>query len=929
MYENIELVNPNGQPTAKVVVGSQAQISDGIAAANIAAVLANKAYKSSTLSAQVTGTATCSASGQTAGGSGTCEVTDKKALIEIIVPGQMANAYQFKTLITDTIDRTLQNRVSSNSEDVFSSANSNDVGSTTILSPLRFTTLSSDKKEKLFLIDGSKFMPFKDKTVVDKQSSGFSYVVKQRFWVGSSSNGVRFDESSDEVIAEPRVVAYSLFFDGNDYGIPVCTKADESGNGNWAWCSTSSQYATANHRLEIPFMGANWVISSITPPEASIFVSSTNATKGGTIKLAKEAKYDIINVGGVIDAGDFKIRLADISVATGSTNEHPAIIDILDSSDAVIGQIKVNEGETYTFTQSSTGKQINVHVYRTAPGFTMSAKWAEIAIYSDEIILQDGKAYNLASSNDKNKNFIVSLIWKNRDYSGGNSNDQKRADSLREIVIYNADDFTAKKYKPGETFNFLADPSVFKLTYNGLDLTDADRIPVNIEVTQTTLSLSSNNNDCSGLIEYTGTFVRFSTSGDYFGSGSGTDLLETDKVSSFYFDPVGTIEANDGTETTISDRFDGNSDGKGTQDFTGASDGTNTAGRLQPAIIYQKPGFSCYFVKDITVNTALTELVNPSNGNTIRFDYAGSDSGAYGLFFFTTDDEDLMPPSGGNPDNDLTGIPAISSTDWLKGLAIAYQEDAGKYDTISHYPVTLYVPFYKTSTTTFKLEPSGSTQDRIYYAGVDQKGSTITGAITSWSTFEPTFISERGSVVGNYDSLSYTIHVAKQVGMPTFTFSFADTALAESGEVWEASEGDTKTLDNGVKLKLKEIRENVGTCKVAGGSTPTCTVDMTPVSAKIMPDNVVSVQAVQPYDIRGSNLVISDREAAGVGGVQILVGGPVVNSATADALKDSAVDFDVNTVYVKAIGNKIVVAGKTAADTMQAAKEFIDKLTVN
>ncbi|MEM4209239.1 MAG: S-layer protein, partial [Candidatus Anstonellaceae archaeon] len=112
MYENIELVNPNGQPTAKVVVGSQAQISDGIAAANIAAVLANKAYKSSTLTATVVGSATCSAEGTTAGGSGTCEVLSKKALIEIIVPGQLANAYQFKTLITDTIDRTLQNRVS-------------------------------------------------------------------------------------------------------------------------------------------------------------------------------------------------------------------------------------------------------------------------------------------------------------------------------------------------------------------------------------------------------------------------------------------------------------------------------------------------------------------------------------------------------------------------------------------------------------------------------------------------------------------------------------------------------------------------------------------------------------------------------------------------------------------------------------------------
>jgi len=54
-----------------------------------------------------------------------------------------------------------------------------------------------------------------------------------------------------------------------------------------------------------------------------------------------------------------------------------------------------------------------------------------------------------------------------------------------------------------------------------------------------------------------------------------------------------------------------------------------------------------------------------------------------------------------------------------------------------------------------------------------------------------------------------------------------------------------------------------------------------------------------------------------------------VNSVTADVLADSAVDFDTTSVYVKAIGSKIVVAGKSAADTMQAAEEFIAALQKN
>ena len=72
MYENVELVNPNGQPTAKIVVGSGAQISDGIAGANIASVLANYAYKSSTITAEpsVDGELCGGASAGT--GAGTC-----------------------------------------------------------------------------------------------------------------------------------------------------------------------------------------------------------------------------------------------------------------------------------------------------------------------------------------------------------------------------------------------------------------------------------------------------------------------------------------------------------------------------------------------------------------------------------------------------------------------------------------------------------------------------------------------------------------------------------------------------------------------------------------------------------------------------------------------------------------------------------------
>ena len=68
-YGDKQLVDQNGQPTVKIYVGSKAMISDGVAAANIAAKIANEAYKSSTLTAAVSGKATCSV-GTGVGGTG-------------------------------------------------------------------------------------------------------------------------------------------------------------------------------------------------------------------------------------------------------------------------------------------------------------------------------------------------------------------------------------------------------------------------------------------------------------------------------------------------------------------------------------------------------------------------------------------------------------------------------------------------------------------------------------------------------------------------------------------------------------------------------------------------------------------------------------------------------------------------------------------
>ena len=119
-YGTTQLVDQTGQPTVKIYVGSKAAISDGVAAANIAAKIANEAYKSSTLTASVSGTPTCTV-GAGVSGAGACSIVEssKKVTLEVTLPGSVSGTHTFKTLIYDTIDRTLENRNNTLSEDVY------------------------------------------------------------------------------------------------------------------------------------------------------------------------------------------------------------------------------------------------------------------------------------------------------------------------------------------------------------------------------------------------------------------------------------------------------------------------------------------------------------------------------------------------------------------------------------------------------------------------------------------------------------------------------------------------------------------------------------------------------------------------------------------------------------------------------------------
>src|SRR5512135_273297 len=228
MFGSTTLVDANGAPVAKVVVGSKAAPSDGVAAALIAGKLVSEAYKSQTLTSQVSGTAACTPGTPSGNATGTCSVSNKKAQLQITVPGALAaGTYTFNNLIGDFLNRRLSDR-----EDNTDSSNANEGfaigGSDTSDNANPFTDGTAGgsigpTEEFMYRISGTQYSALADQTLTDVDS-GNTYVEHQDMWIKGNN---RYDSDPKDVVGNVDFLAYTLKFDGpgsDQLGIPECTK---------------------------------------------------------------------------------------------------------------------------------------------------------------------------------------------------------------------------------------------------------------------------------------------------------------------------------------------------------------------------------------------------------------------------------------------------------------------------------------------------------------------------------------------------------------------------------------------------------------------------------------------------------------------------------------------------------------------------------
>ena len=933
-FGNTALVNDQGNTVAKVVVGEHAAASDGVAAANIAAQIAANAWKSTTFTAQVSGSATCAVGDTT--GAGACAISNEQAKLQITVPGSATpGTYTLNSLIADITDRTILDRGQGsltvyNRTTAETSAESHpfsDGGSA--------GGLSGVTNEELYRIGGNSFDPFKQVSVRDGDG-GRDYKESQYLFVQAQS---QYRDSFDDVGGKFKDFIYQVKFDHDQYGIPVCTVSE---NSSWETCSTTSTDHTQNHKVKIKFLGSDWVITKLDDPN-TVIQNETTVVTGGEVDLAKESVGGIINVGESLDAaGGVKVRLDDIKEGS-SASEQSAIVSILDANGAVLKQTTISPGVTQTVSTSG-GVQVRVRVFKTAPGYTFGAKWADMSVISNEMKLKDGDIVDVNGNRDVNSKWKVRLAWKNRDV-GTSAGSINNSDHLRAIIIYrDSSDFLKK----GEGYNLVEDPTGFKFTFKGLDMnpssdTDYDTLKYEYQDTggsfnyvadgSTTTTRESN---ASGFIKVTtGVSGGFSTSQ---GTGSEVRILLLSDNTATILDTTANISKS-------------------------AFDGFNAGGRhsLVPGSVIMKLEGTperWVFLGNLTSTTLQFSTNGFTNDTYVNLQYstagASASLGAGGLIRMGW--AMAGNASGGNNWQSSTGTSgganfsatAADGTSGaaasaqnitnLGGLVILLSEDSGEGQSSSK-PDAIAAYFNLTAKSFNKDSPNTRYQkDKCTTASSGNFSSTRSGHDLEFSTAEPytkevNYITPRGTVCKELSDTVFTLKVAKgRPAHPQYLLSNADAAAGEdSGYTATLGEGESYEVPGtgGVVVKVTEISEKVGACGVGTGGAPACTVDSAGQSAVVLADGK-DPKATYTGALPGSvsqSLVVLDRDASGVD-VLVTVGGPAVNEVTKSVLEGSSVDFNTETKVVKEVadGKKIVVAGLTADDTLEAAKDFIAQL---
>lgn len=836
-YENTELVSNNGQVVSKVVVGSKAQPSDGVAAAKIASYLASRAFQVRQVSAQIEGQATCTVT-TNATTDARCEVVNKSVDLTIIMPGLRSNqVVNINPLIAETLDTEVGDRdapASSDSLNVltklwddYAHPDQDQVGNSNLFG------ISSSNTYDAYVIDYRNYDGFKLYPVQGRSLSGQQE--KQRVYIAGNTDY----DGDGKVRFKVKDIVYSAVFGPSDNGLPLCPGDP---NKEYSVCDDNKKIGAS--RAKISFMGQDWYITKVEVPTqtASSSFPSTQVYRvnNAEVHLAKESTYGIVNVGESLATEDGSLRVQLDDINKNDLLGNPAIVSVLDANNNTLIQDQIKPGETKTLNLGG-GKTIKVHVYQTAPGVVLSAKWAEMAILKDSIVLTDGKQF----LDDQNTVYTVGIGFTHTGAPQLASNLQYTATHLKEIVVYatNLNDYMNKGDKL-----YLTDVNnykVFELSYDGL----------------TTPAMENVN-------------LRYSTS----------------PISGTFADGSTSFSVAEYVEVSLSQpvRFNNN-----------LNDGSNNLFSGEQKVFY-------YVTDPRPSGLSQGELLVRYNNKY----YKVANPGPISLDF--------------RPAGNIHGALKFGNN---LGLYIRLIEDIGRVKNIDSDGTLEVVP----DTNNNELDSTGGNNDEVRYA--------INSPAYTWNNYgyqiaanyKTPFITPRGTEAsGSGVSRTYKVPVEVRRAQILFKATDLGSVAPNSVQLQNMVEGETRDVP-GSDIKVRVDKIKVETRLVGTVSGGTAVPNMDNVKAVIVDgtQKLSNMMVATPaYSTGYPDVVVLDSSPEASSGTMILVGGPVVNSKTAEVLSGTQNPLSsTNRVLVREVAQgKVVVAGWEAQDTLQAVEQFLASL---
>jgi hypothetical protein len=980
-FQNIPIINNNGQPVVQIVVGSSAKPSDGVVAANIAAAIGNLAFTSVPVTASVNQTQANKVLGVSVSSSSYTLSNQQVWLNESGIVSSSSTSYVFGALIGSVLNQAV----------ILNSPQSTKTlqGAGTQYSFPETTTTSTSPAASPYTSAGS--VPFITSVVASNNGGGVSF--PSGFSVGGSplndnlleitnsqlptlaSNFGGNGESTylwltgfpvfDQGTSGALVNKFMLMDAGGAYQATFSTPIQDSGNSN------STQI-----NVPIKLLGQNYTIINESPAgshavggHAGSFgtsVVSTSVVAGGHIFLASSlAPIQTIYVGHNISSGPWTVELTDLG-QPNSNGLSPASLSVMYNGQ-LTNTSSVQPGTTTKF--NVTGKTLYVNVNATFAGLYAYQKWAKMQLYTNVFEVQSGHQYNQTTNGN---GWYDTLLWTNTSGSGG-------AKALQSIIIYNT---SPGNLGVGQSFTFIENPQRYKLTFLGDTLGSANFDSVTVTSTNQGSTIYQNLGSIvtPGLsitnitepVQLLTTTSQIPNAFTYAGQTSSSvqyDLTPyklNEDANAVSTTAAGFLTANDAVNSVILSYAGDNALGAGnwitvsnplTVLITGYATGASTSPTTQ-SIPFNAPTQTIplttklYNVTGIQLNRALpgSLSINVTAGNSL-VTVANSivlaslvNLGTPGVLYnvngqnyesmsVTATGNVIYNQQNGQTTNTfvLTTVPAGHQPAVGVGQYFQYTigEVAVPTNTAAVDGITIGIDNSTSgpiSSQQFQLNYSaayGTAGSTTFYTGSRDNVTYTSSAGTVLNNVQAQFRTEKGSQVVSIGPGQDTFNLAKLTDMLQFSVTLGNSTTT-------GTSSKSYTLYGPYTVGQVTNIPNVSIAKVAAnvvlGSTGTSYTVSGIGNLTATPSVATATQPVLLSSLPTTPLVVLD-SAANPGSNLILIGSGYVNTLSQQIQKSYNVSMTPATQLVQTYGNnRILIAGYYANQTTAAGNSFIQQL---